>query len=122
MSTHSKIGYERLDGKIAAIYCHFDGYPRGVGWILLEQYTTYGEIENLVTKGAILSLAEDKSKQLFAPEDITDDAKVYDSREKYLEDGEEFTYLFTAKGWLFSDNACSKYAIFQKLTHEIISR
>ncbi len=31
MSTHSYIGIENSDGSITYAYCHFDGYPLGVG-------------------------------------------------------------------------------------------
>lgn len=31
MSTHVAIGIRLNDGRIKAIYCHFDGYPAGVG-------------------------------------------------------------------------------------------
>lgn len=31
MSTSATISYERPDGKIRSIYCHWDGYIEGVG-------------------------------------------------------------------------------------------
>lgn len=38
MSTRSEIGIEGEDGRILAVYCHWDGYPEGVGRCL-SRYT-----------------------------------------------------------------------------------
>ena len=38
MSTRCAIGMKREDGEVAAIYCHNEGYPEGVGAILGRWY------------------------------------------------------------------------------------
>ncbi len=38
MATSATISYERPDGKIRSIYCHWDGYIEGVGKTLIEHY------------------------------------------------------------------------------------
>lgn len=38
MATRSRISFERPDGKIRSIYCHWDGYPSNNGKILLKHY------------------------------------------------------------------------------------
>lgn len=38
MGTRSLIGYERSDGTVIHTYCHWDGYPAGVGAQLVKNY------------------------------------------------------------------------------------
>lgn len=57
MSTNSMIGYQRKDGKVRAVYCHWDGYPLGVGTTLLENHDSAREARRLVSLGDISVLA-----------------------------------------------------------------
>ena len=52
MSTRSRIGvYD--DQVVHWIYCHFDGYPEGVGETLLLHYTELEKIEKLMELGSL---------------------------------------------------------------------
>jgi hypothetical protein len=51
MSTRSSIGVKLPNEQIKAIYCHFDGYPSGVGKILKDHYTTEEKINALMELG-----------------------------------------------------------------------
>lgn len=57
MSTNSAIGVV-INGKIKAVYCHWDGYVDGVGKMLLENYDQ-AKTELLVAEGAISSLKKE---------------------------------------------------------------
>lgn len=57
MSTRSMIG-KLEDGKIKAIYCHFDGYPEGVGKKLKELYMDKSKIDDLLALGDISFLGD----------------------------------------------------------------
>lgn len=57
MSTNSNIGYQRKDGKVRAVYCHWDGYPTGVGATLLKNHDSAREARRLVSLGDISILA-----------------------------------------------------------------
>jgi len=59
MSTGSTITVLREDGKYQSVYCHFDGYPAGVGRMLKEHYNTQELAEAVVSLGDISFL--DKS-------------------------------------------------------------
>jgi hypothetical protein len=48
MATRSLIGYVTKEGTVRGTYCHFDGYPSGVGATLLEYYNTPDVVECLV--------------------------------------------------------------------------
>ena len=63
MATRSTIAMEHRDGTIRSVYCHWDGYPAGVGAILREHYTDPAKIEQLLDLGDISSLREDIGEQ-----------------------------------------------------------
>lgn len=52
MSTRSRIAIEDLEtGKVRSVYCHFDGYPDGVGKTLVEHYRDRDKVEALIALG-----------------------------------------------------------------------
>ena len=59
MGTRSIIAKEFKNGKIKAIYCHWDGYPTHNGKMLMEHYTTAAKINKLIDLGDISSLREE---------------------------------------------------------------
>ena len=64
MATRSTIGMLLEDGEtIRSVYCHWDGYPEGVGAILKEHYSDPSKIEQLLNIGDISSLREDIGEQ-----------------------------------------------------------
>lgn len=59
MSTRCYIG--KLDEKsndVKFIYCHFDGYPEYVGYMLDTYYKDHGKVEDLLNLGDISCLKE----------------------------------------------------------------
>lgn len=58
MSTNSHIGLLLGDGSVKYIYCHYDGYPDGVGDILKTHYRDEGKVKQLISLGAISILGE----------------------------------------------------------------
>ena len=57
MATRSNIGMMLPDGNIKVVYCHYDGYPDGVGEILLESYNTPERVSELLSFGDMSYLA-----------------------------------------------------------------
>ena len=53
MATRSRIGMEMPNGEVQSIYCHWDGYPAGVGATLKEHYTNPEKVEALIALGDI---------------------------------------------------------------------
>ena len=51
MATRSAIGYKTPEGKVRAIYCHYDGYVAGVGHTLDTHYQEARKIAQLVELG-----------------------------------------------------------------------
>ena len=57
MSTRATISYVD-NNKIHTIYCHFDGYIKGVGAVLATFYTTLEKVTELVSNGDASYIAE----------------------------------------------------------------
>lgn len=122
MATRSRIGMEFTDENgthmVKSIYCHFDGYPEGVGQKLMDHYQDREKVEKLIELGAISYLearVEPIGPHSFdEPEKGTVVAYHRDRGEEYFEprvdasvpmfvasDVEAFGYIFTEEGeWL----------------------
>ena len=46
------------NAKFAHIYCHYDGYPSGVGKMLLENYNSYEKAIELIANGDMSSIGD----------------------------------------------------------------
>ena len=58
MSTRSRIALALPNGCFASIYCHWDGYPGGVGARLTEHYSSAELATALIALGDISSLRQ----------------------------------------------------------------
>jgi hypothetical protein len=58
MATRSRIGIQDENGTVRSIYCHFDGYPEGVGATLNEHYSNRQKLNMLINLGDISILGE----------------------------------------------------------------
>lgn len=65
MSTRSFIGIQNENNTIDGIYCHFDGYPAGVGRVLKESYTDVCAVRELIAHGDI--------SECLAPDEMTNE-------------------------------------------------
>ena len=117
------IGLQQEDGKIRAIYCHYDGYPEGVGQTLADYYATTERVEALLDLGNLSYLRQELGeKQDFNNRkthnenwslaygrdrgETEQEAQEFDYVGGYLEYARnswaEFAYIFTPKkGWAY---------------------
>ena len=80
MGTRSAIGMRTPDGRITAVYCHWDGYVSYNGKILAENYTNGNKVAELIGLGQISSLgAEIGVKHPFSQFDVKE-GEVYDEK------------------------------------------
>lgn len=56
MSTRSLIGILNPNQTVTYIYCHWDGYPSNNGQILIDHYTDFQKIQELLKLGSLSSL------------------------------------------------------------------
>ena len=59
MATRSHIGKMLPDNRVSYVYCHHDGYPEGVGRLLLNYYSTESMLNALLDMGNLTSLGAD---------------------------------------------------------------
>ncbi len=59
MATRSTIAMKTPEGKIRAIYCHWDGYPAHNGEMLRRYYTDPAKIKQLIDLGDLSSLRKE---------------------------------------------------------------
>ncbi len=66
MATRSRIGMECTDAFgnkfVRSIYCHYDGYPEGVGATLQEHYLDREKVADLIDLGSISFLDKEISR------------------------------------------------------------
>ena len=118
MSTRSRIGLELSDGSILSVYHHWDGYTSWLGRILQTHYNSYEKASELIDGGDMSSCWTD------TPFDCDGKASKYGPNyyslrgedcpprldanlNEYLENGEEYAYLFVNGEWVCYD--CYKY-------------
>lgn len=106
MATRSLISIKNEDGTYDGVYCHFDGYPTGVGSKLSRFYKTEEKIRELIDRGDMSCL-----------EGELDDCEFYTKRgeelhnykglqanvilKKALDIGCEYFYTFFKGEWSF---------------------
>ena len=58
MATRSFIAQKKEDGSFEGVYCHWDGYPDGVGKTLFSHYKDPEKIQKLIDGGDMSVLKE----------------------------------------------------------------
>ena len=144
MGTRSTIAMKTPEGKVRAIYCHWDGYVSGNGKILLENYTTPAKVKALIDLGDISSLKPEIGEQhtfekhqeqpelaaMFdnwtlaycrdRGEAWTNTApQTFDTIGEWADDfdmGVEYIYLFDGKDWIFGSQGVKDANGFQVMS------
>jgi len=97
MATRSVIGYMQADGSYIGCYCHYDGYPSGVGLNLLMMSSD--DIKTMVTagiiKGGIRSIYGSDLAGVEYFNEVWPEA-----RRTQLPGGEEYDYILDTDGSL----------------------
>lgn len=134
MSTRSRIGMVRDDGKVISIYNHYDGYPNGCGICLLKYYQNKEKVEKLMSLGDCSYIG----KEVDIPEGVKHTfnnpvvgitvsyirdrgekgcvARIDESEEDFWKsDIEEWGYLYKNGKWYFAtSNGTYKDGVYQK--------
>lgn len=103
MATRSLIGLTKEDGKIQVIYCHWDGYPSGVGLQLALNYKDVETIQKLMDLGDRSSLrgAPTEEDTYLQSQGTKVVPTIYDNFQQFLDNdkaGAEYFYLWD-KDW-----------------------
>jgi len=120
-TTSSKCKPVEIDSAYIGIYCHWDGYPSGVGAALLNGFHTYDEILNLILGGSCSHIDESDVRHYANRKGEKWDwikpmqGKTQKALVSYF-DGSwaEYAYLFDEeRGWLYKPISGNS---FKKLT------
>jgi len=109
MATRSTIGVRSEDGTVKAIYCHWDGYPAGVGAGLIQNYNSKEKAQALIELGGFSSLQDTlEETKAGAYGNESDRARKFESVTDWVQNfnaGEEYFYLWNPDlgYWTFSD-------------------
>ena len=106
MATRSNIGMITKERKVVVAYCHWDGYLRHNGQILLDNYKNGGQVYDLVSRGNISLLGESIDETRYFDDGI--DVDWYNSLEEYTDSMKddifiEYIYLWDCalKCWVY---------------------
>lgn len=116
MATRSLIAVQNADGTFLSIYCHWDGYPSGVGKDLLNEHNGAQAARALMKHGDLSTLSPLASYRSKGETDV--DAQVHNSMEDLqfvaFEDcGVEWIYLWTTK-WMCQPCGAESYGGFSE--------
>jgi hypothetical protein len=117
MATRSRIGIQLTDGSVLSAYHHWDGYPEWLGRILTTHYNSK-ELASELIDGGDMSVAWTKERwtpngsyevEEYGPQYYSDrqdrnpDPRLDSNLNEYLENGEEYAYLFVNNEWVCYD-------------------
>ena len=104
MATRSRIGLELANDAVLSVYHHWDGYPQWLGVTLRQKFNTREKVAELLDGGDISCIDSDTN---WKRESVEEHVLYYNARgedteprldlslEDYLENGEEYAYVFT---------------------------
>ena len=112
MATRSRIGLRLAEDAILSVYHHWDGYPEWLGVTLNKKFNTKDQVAELLDGGDISCIDSDSDWNL---EKCEPHVQYYNDRgenteprldmtvEDYLDNGEEYAYLFENNEWACYD-------------------
>ena len=113
MGTRSRIGIQLSDNSILSAYHHWDGYPEWLGRILTTHYNSREQVAELVDGGDMTvcwtkyrwtgKKNAEYGPQYYSARGESCPPRYDETKEKFLSNGEEFSYIFTSTGWVCYD-------------------
>jgi hypothetical protein len=100
MSTRATIACKRDDGRYAAIYLHFDGYPDRTGKILSTHYSDPNLVQTLVSEGDIRCFDNDGVPERFSDGKAPNIMPTHAALLTFASNcGTEYVYVFDDCEW-----------------------
>ena len=131
MATRARIGIELTTGKVVSSYCHYDGYPAGLGFNLVENYSDRSKLQQAIELGDASTWAEEIGEKVSFEDrearefqniyygrdrgEANTEAVTFDNIDEFMSEydmaGEEYAYVLTLDGlWVMN-------ARYRKMTH-----
>ena len=112
MATRSRIGIQLNDNSILSVYHHWDGYPTWLGRILKTHYNTKEKVSALIDGGDMSSCwtncgwqneTRPQGAMYYSERGEDCPPRLDKSLSDFINDNEEFGYVFTSAGWVCYD-------------------
>ena len=112
MATRSRIGIQLNDNSILSVYHHWDGYPTWLGRILKTHYNTKEKVSDLIDGGDMSSCwtncgwqneTRPQGPMYYSERGEDCPPRLDKSLSDFINDNEEFGYVFTSAGWVCYD-------------------
>ena len=122
MGTRARIGIQLNDNSILSVYHHWDGYPQWLGRILNTHYNTKEKVATLIDGGDMSScwtnerwggvneyggqMKEETTEygpQYYSQRGEDTPPRYDETKEEFLSNGEEFSYIFRDGAWVAYD-------------------
>lgn len=116
MGTRSRIAMANADGTFTSVYCHWDGYPSGVGQVLKNHYQSAAKVVALIGAGDRSSLEEEVTagyrdargeKDCDARSSLNFEALQVITQEI----GGEYLYVFKGGHWFCAKGSSSSFGM-----------
>lgn len=107
MATRSVIALKTPDGRLRAVYCHYDGYLDGVGAVLCQHYQNQDLITALLDLGDLSSLETILDTSEFYRRDRQEhdcDSQWFHTLQEIIDyyDDCEYFYVWDQGAWMYS--------------------
>lgn len=109
MSTHSLIGVQRNDGSVRFVYCHFDGYLKGVG----------AEVSKLTRAEALVVIDAGDMRCIGEPFPDGEPPGLVDDVSEF---GEMISRCGCEYGYVLTKNGTWKYATYDEKTFRSVKQ
>lgn len=116
MATRSLILKHSNDGNLTGIYCHWDGYPDGVGRKLIDHYKDPAKVDSLLALGDISMLGYELSDTIAYCRDRKEEMSlpfVFASVEAIKDTNFEYAHVFDGTAWTTYDLLSGKAHEYQ---------
>ena len=114
MSTRCFICVEDDEQGYRGIYCHFDGYPKHVGKLLVEFHPRLSDALQIIHGPQIRNFDSDGTVVRYG-DGTLDDSEVYLGLDDALHSGFDYAYLYEDGRW----KCYTKDQLFNGVIHEI---
>lgn len=117
MATRSFIAVQNADNTYTAVYCHWDGYPEGVGDRLARFYNSTERATDLISIGDFSAL--ETSPELTVENRYDISATTENTLEDLWEafSACEFGYLWNGNRWECHGSAGTQFNLYQPIPH-----
>ena len=117
MSTRSAIGFINSNGQFESTYCHYDGYPKHVGKILVEYHNSIDAAREITRGAHIRNFDHDGTIARYGDGD--GGTEIFASAEEALNNGFDYAYVFNTEQQRWVCYGKDRFPLFHVVEYDI---